>query len=249
MKLDRVIAVRNRKTVYRDGDRCIKVFGDEYSKAYVFNEALNQARIEETGLTIPRVLEVTQIDGKWAMVSEYIKGKTLDRLMNEEPERYDEYMALFVDLQLNIHTKHCPSLPKMKDVMTRGIIATELEATVRYELHTRLESTSKHNKVCHGDYDPTNIIITESGTPYIVDWSHATQGNAEADAAATYLFFCLRGDVTGGKTYLDIFCERSGMDSKEVCKWVPIVAASLLARANEPEREILMPYVYATDLD
>ena len=64
MKLDRVIAVRNNKTIYRDGDRCVKVFNTEYSKADVLNEALNQARIEETGLSIPKVLEVTMIDGK-----------------------------------------------------------------------------------------------------------------------------------------------------------------------------------------
>ena len=64
MKLDRVIAVRNNKTIYRDGDRAIKVFGADYSKADVLNEALNQARIEETGLNIPKVLEVTMIDGK-----------------------------------------------------------------------------------------------------------------------------------------------------------------------------------------
>ena len=72
MNLDRVIAVRNNKTIYRDGDRCIKVFNSEYSKADVLNEALNQARIEETGLNIPRVLEVTMIEGKWAIVTEFI---------------------------------------------------------------------------------------------------------------------------------------------------------------------------------
>ena len=92
MKLDRVIAVRNNKTVYRDGDKCIKVFDANYSKADVLNEALNQARIEETGLNIPKVLEVTMVDGKWAIVSEYIKGKTLARLMQEEPEKKDEYL-------------------------------------------------------------------------------------------------------------------------------------------------------------
>ena len=32
MKLDRVIAVRNSKAVYRDGDRCIKVFNAEYPR-------------------------------------------------------------------------------------------------------------------------------------------------------------------------------------------------------------------------
>ena len=58
MKLDRVIAVRNNKTIYRDGDKCVKVFDEDYSKADVLNEALNQARIEETGLNIPKIFEV-----------------------------------------------------------------------------------------------------------------------------------------------------------------------------------------------
>lgn len=95
MNLDRIIAVRNNKTVYRDGDRCLKVFNEGYSKADVLNEALNQARIEETGLNIPRVLEVTVIDGKWTIVSDYIKGKTLAQLMQENPEKKDEYLNLF----------------------------------------------------------------------------------------------------------------------------------------------------------
>ena len=76
MKLDRVIAVRNNKTIYRDGDKCVKVFNEGFSKADILNEALNQARIEGTGLNIPKVLEVTMVEGKWAIVSEFIKGNT-----------------------------------------------------------------------------------------------------------------------------------------------------------------------------
>ena len=69
MNLNEIIAVRKNKTVYRDGDRCLKVFDSDFSKADILNEALNQARVEETGLNIPKVLEVTVIDGKWAIVS------------------------------------------------------------------------------------------------------------------------------------------------------------------------------------
>ena len=43
MKLEKIIAVRNNKTIYRDGDKCIKVFNEGFSKADVLNEALNQA--------------------------------------------------------------------------------------------------------------------------------------------------------------------------------------------------------------
>ena len=124
MNLDRVIAVRNDKTVYRDGDRCIKVFNAEYSKADVLNEALNQARIEETGLKIPKILEVAMIDGKWAIISEYIKGKTLAQLMKEQPEKREEYIELLVDLQMSIHGKTCPLLNKLKDKMRQKIAET-----------------------------------------------------------------------------------------------------------------------------
>ena len=64
MKLDKVIAVRTNKTVYRDGHLAIKVFDSDYSKADVLNEALNQARVEETASTSPRLHEVCTVDGQ-----------------------------------------------------------------------------------------------------------------------------------------------------------------------------------------
>ena len=247
MKLDRVIAVRNNKTVYRDGDRCVKVFNADYSKADVLNEALNQARIEETGLNIPKVLEVTMIDGKWAIVSELIKGKTLAQLMAEFPEKKEEYINLLVDLQMSIHEKTSPQLNKLKDKMSRKIAETEFDATTRYDLHTRLEGMTKHNKVCHGDFNPSNVIVTEDGIPYILDWSHATQGNASADVARTYLLFWLNGDIDGAQMYLDTFCQKSGTEKQYVQKWMPIVAASQTVKGNEKEREFLMSWVGVVD--
>lgn len=249
MNLDRVIAVRNSKTIYRDGDKCIKVFNEGFSKSDVLNEALNQSRIEETGLNIPKVLEVTMIDGKWAIVSEYIKGKTLAQLMEEEPEKKEEYLNFFVDLQLQVHEKTCPLLNKLKDKMNRKISISEIDATTRYDLHTRLEGMPKHNKVCHGDFNPSNIIIAEDGTPYILDWSHATQGNASADAARTYLLFWLGGDIAGAKRYLELFCEKSNTAEKYVQKWMPIVAASQSVKGNEKEREFLLSWVNVVDYE
>lgn len=177
MNLDRIIAVRNNKTVYRDGDLCMKVFDASYSKADVLSEALNQARVEETGLHVPTVHEVTLMDGKWTIVTDYINGKTLAQLMLENPEKKDEYLEFFVDLQIEVQSKRCPLLTKLRDKMSRKISQTDFDATTRYELFTRLDDMPKHSKLCHGDFNPSNIIITEDGTPYILDWSHATQGN------------------------------------------------------------------------
>ena len=249
MKLDKIIAVRNTKTIYRDGDKCIQIFNEDYSKADVLNEALNQARIEETGLNIPKIHEVTTIDGKWAIVSDYIEGKTLADLMAEDEDKTDEYLNMQVDIQLEIHSKTCPLLNKLKDKMSRKISETELDATTRYELHTRLEGMPKHKKVCHGDFNPSNIIITKDGTPYIIDWSHATQGNASADVARTYLLFCLNGDTENAKKYLEIFCNQSNTAKLFVEKWMPIVAASQSVKGNEKEREFLLSWVDVVDYE
>ncbi len=249
MNLDRVIAVRNSKTIYRDGDLCIKVFDENFSKADILNEALNTARVEETGLNIPKVLEVCKVDGKWAIVTEYIKGKTLAKIMEEDPDNIDKYLEQFVDLQIEVQSHTCPNLNKLKDKMSRKIGEAELDATTRYDLRTRLEAMPKHAKLCHGDFNPSNIIITEDGTPYILDWAHATQGNASADAARTYLLFCLSGDNETAKKYLDLFCRKSDTAKQYVQKWMPIVAASQSVKGNAHEREFLLSWVDVVDYE
>lgn len=239
MNFERVIAVRNTKTIYRDGDKCIKVFSDDYTKADVLNEALNQARIESTGLDIPRILEVTTVEGKWAIVSDYIKGKTLADLIRLAPEKKNEYIDLLVDLQLSIHSKVCPGLPKMKDKLGARIAVCELDATTRYNIYNRLEDMPRHSKVCHGDLTPSNIIITEDGTPFIIDWSHTTLGNASADAATTYLCFLLDGDKDGAEYYLGAFIEKSETKREYVERWLPIVAAALSTKTSIKDSDFL----------
>ena len=249
MKLENVIAVRDTKRIYRDGNTCIKVFDAEYSKSDVLNEALNQSRVEETGLNIPKVLEVTKIDGKWAIVSEYISGTTLAERMEKEPERLDEYLNLFVDLQLNIHSKRAPLLNKLKDKMSRKISLADVSDEIKYELHTRLEGMPKHTKVCHGDFNPTNIIITDSGIPYVIDWAHATQGNASADVARTYLLFSLKGQKELAEKYLDLFCQKSNTEKRYVQKWLPIVAASQSVKGKPDERDFLHGWINVVDYE
>lgn len=242
MKLENVLSIRKNKTIYLDGDYVIKLFDESFSKADILNEALNQARVEETGLAIPIMEEVLKINGKWGIVSQYISGKTLAQLMADSPERFNEHLDLFVDFQLEMHNKRAPLLNKLRDKMYRKISESSLDATTRYELQTRLGGMPKHHKVCHGDYNPSNIIITENGTPYLLDWSHATQGNASADAARSYLLFFLSNQRETADQYLKLFCKKSDTPIQYVQKWLPIVAASQSVKGNPEEQEILLKW-------
>lgn len=242
MNFDRVIAVRNTKTIYRDGDKCIKVFNQDYTSADVLNEAFNQAMASESGLSVPKVKAVSENNGKWAITSEYIIGKSLSQLMDEFPDKIEEYLNLFVDLQLKVHSKKCPTLKRLRDQMNRKIKNSDLDAIDRFALHTRIDSMPKHNKLLHGDFNPSNIIISPSGTPYIIDWAHAVQGNASSDVAITYLTFILGNNSHIAERYIEIFCEKSGTELDYIKKWFPIAAVAMSAKRNGEERKFLLDF-------
>lgn len=242
-----IIALRKNKTIYREGDKCIKLFEKGYSKSDILNEALNQARIEETSLNIPRILEVTTIDGCWGIVLEYISGKTLAQLMEENPDKKKEYIEYMVNLQLEVSSQKVPLINRLKDKMHRKLNQANIDSTTRYDLQTRLESMPKEYKLCHGDFNPSNIIISDDGKPYIIDWSHVTQGNVCADGARSYLLFRLAGDEETAEMYLDLFCKKSKISKKNIQKWLPIVAASQSVKGNAEEREFLLSWVDVVD--
>ena len=241
--LDNPIAKRTTKTVYKDNGKTIKLFVQNYSKSDILNEAVNQARVEETGLNIPSLVEVTKMDDRWALVSEHIEGRTLESLMEEHLEKQEEYLNLFVDTQIEILSKEAPLLNKLKDKMQRKIAAADISEDVKYELNIKLESMPKHKKICHGDFNPTNVIVKENGEVYVIDWAHVTQGNASADVARTYLLFCLNGKKETADRYLQIYSEKTGTEKQYIQKWIPIVAAAHLPKSSEEEKQFLMNWV------
>ncbi len=247
MKLDNIIYETKGKKIYRDGDLAIKVFDEEFSKAAVLNEALNQARVEEIGIKMPKIHEVTKVDGKWAIVSDFIEGKTLAQLIEENPDKTDEFIEKLVDIQIEILSKRSPLLTDLRDKMQRKISETGLDATTRYELHTRVNSMKKHNKVCHGDFVPSNVIISATGDAYVIDWAHVTQGNGAADAARTYLMLTLDGKEALAEKYLDTYCKKTDTAKQLVQLWMPIVAASQSVKQVPEEQELLMRWANVAD--
>ncbi len=250
MKFEKVIVERNDKAVYRDGNLKIKVYGEGYSKVNVLVSALNQAKIEETGLKVPKLHSVTTTEeGKWVVITDYIEGTPLDILMKENPEKEDEYLQKFVDLQAEIHTKRSQGLLKIKEKMSAKIAQTDFDDTVKFELSSRLAGMPNHDKLCHGDFNPSNVIVKENGEMFVIDWSHATQGNASADVARTYLLFCLDNKRDLAEKYLALFMKKTGISRSYYMRWIPIVAASQTVKNNEHEKELLSSWVNVVDFE
>lgn len=242
MKQGILISSRETASVYRVDNTAVKVFNSIHPVSEVLNEALNTARVEESGLNIPKILEVSKIEDKWAITTEFIEGKTVSTLMEENPDQVEFYINMMVDLQISINSKKCPLLNRLKEKMTRQINSLEaLDNNRKYELLTRLEGMPKHNKLCHGDFNPSNIIISGDKT-YVLDWVHAAQGNASADVARTYLLFALKS-TEQAEMYLKLFCKKTNTSIQYVQRWLPIVAAAQLTKKRPEENELLMKWL------
>jgi thiamine kinase-like enzyme len=108
---------------------------------------------------------------------------------------------------------------------------------------TALESMPTGNRICHMDFHPRNIILTENG-PFIIDWETAVKGNPLADVAATSIIIW-GGDTTNrprslkrtiekgigyllNRSYLKHYVKINALDKDQYLAWLPIVAASRL---------------------
>ena len=241
---------RGNKVVYDLGDKIAKVFNETKPVSDVFNEALNLARINECGIRSPKALEVTKLEGDeagWALITTKVPGVTLAEKIEAEPQRFGEYLEQFVDLQIEIHGYTSPLLNRQDDKYARMINSLEaINATTRYNLLERLDGLKKGTAVCHGDFNPSNVIVSEDGTLSVCDWAHATQGAPAADVAMTYLLFSLTSKEQA-EAYLDTYCERADMAKQSVRQWLPVIAASELARKRKVNEEFLMSWVDVFD--
>lgn len=243
-KLDNPIAERKTKTVYREDNKTIKLFIENYSVADILNEALNLERVSEgTNLKIPKLLEVSKIKNRWAIITEYIEGETLESLMKTHSDKMDEYLKLFIEIQLKVQSQCVSMLNRMKEKYKHRIQdANNISEYTKFELLQRLLGMESHKELCHGDFDPSNIVINEKNEYYIIDWAHVTSGNGAGDCAQTYLSFAINDNIELADKYLNKFVEMSEIGKSDIQGWLPIIAAKELAKKPE-EQDILKKWI------
>lgn len=243
MLLDRIIALRNDRTIYRDGGKCLKVFEKNVSKSRVFTEAFNQTQAQCAGVNVPSISSITQIDGKWAIIYDFIEGKSLSDKMNESDADITACLEALVELQAELHKPTRTDLPQLKDRLKKDILKADLRKELSDEILKKLESLPDGDGIFHGCFSPDNIILATDGKSYIIDWTHAAQGSIYADAAGTYLTFTVEGKNKEAAEYLKVFALKTGHDIKLVKNWIPVIAASRLSYSNERESKLLTPWL------
>ena len=245
-----VILERTDKVVTRDKDTVLKVFGPTYQVSAILNEAMNEARAAETGLPVAKVLEVCKIREHWCIRREWIEGETLADLMAKDKKNLTKYLKEFVAIQCKIFSKTSPRMGNLADKLDKQISASPVDKVTRYDLHMKLQSFPRGTALCHGDFNPTNVILTPKGDWRVIDWSHVRLGDPLADVARSYLLFWLSGHVAAAEKYMALACEALKVPLHEVQKWLPIVAAAESSREQTPKNhELLLHWASVVDYE
>lgn len=240
-----VVASTARIEVLAMDDLAYKLFHKSYSSYQAYREAMLQCMAAEAGINVPKIHGVIEVEDRLAIVSDYIDGNTVAELMEENPAKKDKYLALLADTQLDLLSRTVYDVRKLSYCLGEDIKAlTQLDEVKRYQLTTLLSSMPDHDKLCHGNFGPENVIIDGMDKVFILDWNAAARGNAGADMAKTYLKLTLTSTETAEK-YIRLLCEKTGYDRQYIYEWLPLMAASCLNEKgfSEKEREALLTWI------
>ncbi|MGG0670847.1 phosphotransferase family protein [Sporosarcina koreensis] len=222
------IAFGNTAEIYLHENKIVKVFKDHLPHTESTYEANKQRFAYSCGLSVPKVLDVTKIDGKQAIVMEYIEGKTIGELFFANMDQAEYYLDLSIDIQREIHQIHAESFEPMSRKLSRQLEAAPYLGNIqKAELLRKLDSMTYENRLCHGDFHLLNVIMSDDKVT-IIDWVDASAGDIRADVCRTYLLYSeLSAEVA--ELYLRLYCGKSGLSKDEILQWSPILAGARLA--------------------
>lgn len=190
MNLGDAIAIGNTAKVYLYDGKIFKVFNDYLPVTESRYEANKQRIAYSHGLNVPKVLDVTEIDGKQAIIMEYIKGRTIGDILSENMDQAEHFMNVSIDIQQKIHMVVDDSLEPMSEKLRHQIeLTTILDERHKSLCVQKLDSMTFENRICHGDFHLFNLIIADNGEVTIIDWVDSSRGDIRADIYRTYLLY------------------------------------------------------------
>lgn len=235
----------------------LKLFFEHIELQAIENEQEISRTIHISGLPVPKVGEIVEINGRYGLVYQRIHGTPLMDIMFMWPGRIPNFARLFTDLHFNINMKkNLRNLPSLHRRLKKKILAADiLTADEKRAVIELLENLAKGDCLCHGDFHPGNVMMTKRG-PVIIDWPDATRGNLLADVARSSLLIG-KAHISGGnppfivmklfrhwilRTYLKRYFSFHPEGLNEFPKWLIVTTAGRLSE-DIPERKSLAVYV------
>jgi len=236
----------------------LKLYFDWVKPNWVEEEAASTRTVHAAGLPAPWCGDIVEINGRLGIVFEKISGISMLEAFRLRPQQLFALMTLLVELHLQMHAVSVPSLINQANAVRWNLQHNAfLNDRQREALLAQLEKLPDGDRVCHGDFHPDNVMLTDQGA-VIIDWMAAKRGNPMADVARTALLINngtpIPRDVPRRRMlavgrriaywwYRRRYARAGNFDADQFKRWLPIMAAARLNEQVPGERDWLLRLV------
>ena len=233
-----------------DEGHVLKLFHNWFELKDIEYELKIARAVHASGVKTPAVKELVQVDGRNGLIYERANGESMLGMFQRRPWKVFEYARILAKLHADMHD--CvfeadvpPQHAKLKFKIDH---AQALPDSLKTHLLNALEALPEGNRVCHGDFHPANVLLSENEAT-VIDWIDASRGEPLADVARTSII--ILGAIATPqipnlmlKVFINIFQSAylreyfrlRPQNKDEYRRWLPVVAGARLSE-NIPELE------------
>ena len=177
-----------------DNTIMLKLFtGNVTSANYALKELRFSQNVAACGISTPKALEVVKTaEGKIGVIYERITNKiSFSRLCVDNPEKIEEYAAIFADELKALHQIQCNTgfFPSVKTTITACIEANKVfRGPIKEKLLAFVDELGEETTCLHGDPHSGNIIDSD-GKRIWIDLGAFGFGSPWYDIGAVYFFY------------------------------------------------------------
>ncbi len=177
--------------VYAWGEgRVLKLLRERYGRSSAEREYMVTRTVREFGIPAPMAHEVVEVGGRYGIVFDRVIGITLLQYFQSHPWALFAGARQLAELHARLHECTAPDgIPSQHEQIGARIDSlAELSESEKDAARRVLSGLPEGTSLCHGDFHPGNIIMTDNG-PVIIDWGWAARGNPSGDVACTSRLF------------------------------------------------------------
>lgn len=215
MEREAMIATGNTAEIFLlCDDKVLKLFRTGYSYDAVEREYENHKLISALYENVPRIFELYKNDGRHGYVMERIEGRSLASYMQCE-ESFKEAMEKFTALHRRLLSVTTDSAMPYKEWM-RCVVQGKADSV----LLSMIDNLPDGNTLCHGDFHPLNVIVTQAGRPYVIDFANICKAPRQYDIARTYL---LLSEAVPEPPIADIYLKQMEVPYEEISRYIDVL--------------------------
>lgn len=257
----KLIASGGQADIYElDNDKILRVLRNPQDKTYAMTEFYVMKTLEQNGKEVPKVYEFINVDNKPAIIMQKIYGETMLFQMKKKPYQLFSQVKKLASLQIEISgSAKDLNLTPIKQRARYLISKVEmLDSEMKKFIIDVIDELPEGNDICHGDFHPGNIIISEYKY-YVIDWFGVTSGRKLSDIAHTFILMkntpkiesvskmehfitSTVGNLISGR-YISNCNKIEHFDWSEFSKWMIVRAAERLYYGIPSEKANLISFI------